>query len=198
MRINEKVFTGLYCYYYDFLLANQDNHTLIMITDVRDVIFQADPFSEIRRESVLNFYAEENPIADSFYTAYWIKYAFGKRALEALKDKASVCSGTTIGSSARIMDYLEKMIVAQAKITGGLTGLGGFDQGVHNYLVHNNYFPGSNLVKNTEGEVATLGDATFKALNSNAELTDQNGRVIPVVHQYDRFSKLKLKALIET
>jgi hypothetical protein len=184
-----------YCYYYDHLLENRDEYSLIMITDVRDVIFQADPFSEINKESVLNFYAEENSIADSFYTAYWIKHAFGKRALNAVKDKISICSGTTIGSMGRMMDYLEKMIVSQAKITGGLTGLGGFDQGVHNYLVHNNYFPGSKLLKNTEGEVATLGDATPKTLNSNAELIDKQGRVIPVVHQFDRFGDLKLKAL---
>ena len=184
-----------YCYYYDYLLEHPDKYHLILITDVRDVIFQADPFSEIKKESVLKFYAEENTIANSFYTAYWIKHGFGKKALNALKNKISICSGTTIGSMGRIMDYLEKMIATQAKITGGLTGLGGFDQGVHNYLIHNNYFPGSTVLSNTTGEVATLGDATPKTLNSDAEFIDKQGRVIPVVHQFDRFAELKLKAL---
>jgi len=185
-----------YCYYYDSLIANKDNYKLVLITDVRDVVFQADPFAGIKKTSLLNFYAEEKTIANSFYTSYWIKHAFGKKALQAVKDKISICSGTTIGSIDQIMIYLETMIVMQAKIIAGLTGLGGFDQGVHNYLVHNNYFPGSNLIMNTCGEVATLGEATNIALNSSGELINGDGEIMPVVHQFDRFPEMKLKALI--
>ncbi|MBB3057100.1 hypothetical protein [Mucilaginibacter gotjawali] len=185
-----------YCYYYEYLLANQDKYDLVLITDVRDVLFQADPFAGIRNNSFLNFYSEAHSIANSFYTSYWLRHAFGKKALAQIADKVSICSGTTIGSVNQIINYLEAMIKMQAKITAGLTGLGGFDQGVHNYLVHNNYFPGSNLLENNEGEVATLGESNSIAVNSDHELTDKKGHVIPVVHQFDRFPDLKLKALL--
>jgi len=185
-----------YCYYYEYLMANQNKYNLVLITDVRDVLFQADPFAAISSNDLLNFYSEAHSIADSFYTSYWLRHAFGKKALAQIVDKVSICSGTTIGGVDPIMNYLQEMIKMQAKITAGLTGLGGFDQGVHNYLVHNNYFQGSNLLPNNEGEVATLGESNAIAVNDNLELTDKQGNVIPVVHQFDRFPDLKLKALL--
>jgi len=162
---------------------------------VRDVVFQADPFAGLNQTDVLNFYEEENTIEKSFYTSYWIKHAFGAKALDRIKEKMSICSGTTIGSVNRILKYLENMIVTQARITAGLTGLGGFDQGVHNYLIYNNYFPGARVIANTDAEVATLGESTSIWFNDEKELVNRDKKVIPVVHQFDRFPEMKLKAL---
>lgn len=184
-----------YCFYYDFLTDHRDEYRYVLLTDVRDVLFQRDPFAALKEEDVLNFYCEENTIANSFYTAYWIKNGFGKQALEAIGQKMSICSGTTIGSMGRILNYLENMIVMQARITGGLTGLGGFDQGVHNYLIYNNYFPGSRIKSNCTAEVATLGESTSIFLDEQMELVGKDKKVMPVVHQFDRFPDLKLKAM---
>lgn len=184
-----------YCYYYDYLLANKDKYKHILTTDVRDVVFQADPFAGLKDE-VLNFYEQDESIEHNFYTSYWIKHAFGKKALAAVKDKKSICSGTTIGSIDRMLDYLEKMIIVQAQITGGLTGLGGFDQGVHNYMIYNNYFPDCSVIENPTQEVVTLEDLNTVTLNGDNELVNQNNKVIPVVHLYDRYPDLKLKALL--
>jgi len=184
-----------YCFYYDYLLANKDKYQYILLSDVRDVVFQSDPFKNLDQPDVLNFYEEENTIEKSFYTSYWIRHAFGAKALEAIKEKMSVCSGTTIGSVDRVLNYLENMIITQARITAGLTGLGGFDQGVHNYLIYNNYFPGSRLTANTDAEVATLGESTSIWFNDEMELVNHDKKVIPVVHQFDRFPEMKLKAL---
>jgi hypothetical protein len=185
-----------YCYYYDYLILNKEKYELVLITDVRDVVFQADPFSENTGKNFLKFYAEENFIADSFYTSYWIKHAFGSNALSIVKSKISLCSGTTIGSVNQILVYLTGMIKTLAKITPGLTGLGGFDQGVHNYLVHNNFFPQSTLVKNIEGEVATLGEITSPLLNDDMELVNKSNKVVPIVHQFNRLPDLRLKVLV--
>lgn len=184
-----------YCFYYDYLVANKDKYQYVLLTDVRDVVFQADPFAGLNQTDVLNFYEEENTIEKSFYTSYWIKHAFGAKALDRIKEKMSICSGTTIGSVNRILKYLENMIVTQARITAGLTGLGGFDQGVHNYLIYNNYFPGARVIANTDAEVATLGESTSIWFNDEKELVNRDKKVIPVVHQFDRFPEMKLKAL---
>jgi hypothetical protein len=185
-----------FCYYYDYLLENKDKYKFILITDVRDVVFQADPFAEIKKDELLNFYEQDDTIEENFYTGYWVKNGFGKKAFSAIKDKKSICSGTTIGAVGRIIDYLEKMIAVQAMITGGLTGLGGFDQGVHNYLIYNNYFPGSNVVLNTAGEVVTLENLSCVGFNEEQELVNKDKEVIPVVHCYDRFPDLKFKAIV--
>jgi len=95
-----------------------------------------------------------------------------------------------------MMDYLEKMIIVQAQITPGITGLGGFDQGVHNYMIYNNYFPVADVIKNPTGEVVTLENLDTVTLTDNQELVNQYNKVIPVVHLYDRYPDLKLKALL--
>lgn len=184
-----------YCFYYDYLQANREKYHYVLLTDVRDVIFQSDPFIGLNQTELLNFYEEGTTIGKSFYTSYWIKHAFGTKAFDAIKEKMSICSGTTIGTVERIMHYLENMIFAQARITAGLTGLGGFDQGVHNYLIYNDYFPGSRLTANADAEVATLGESTSIWFNNEMELVNREKKVIPVVHQFDRFPEMKLKAL---
>jgi hypothetical protein len=184
-----------YCYYYDYLLANKDKYKAVLMVDVRDIIFQADPFADISTNRSLKFYEQGHSIENNFYTSYWLRHAFGNKARDIIKDKASICSGTTIGSFNEIIDYLERMIKTMAKITGGITGLGGFDQGVHNYLIYNNYFPGSTLVKNAEGEVVTLDDLMSVSINTERELVNEQHKVIPVVHLFDRHPDLKLKAL---
>jgi hypothetical protein len=184
-----------YCYYYDYLLANKKKYKFILTTDVRDVIFQADPFAGLN-DDVLHFYEQDDAIRDNSYTSYWLKHGFGKKALAAVENKKSICSGTTIGSFDKMLDYLEKMIIVQAQITAGITGLGGFDQGVHNYMIYNNFFPGSDIIENPTGEVVTLENLDTVTLTDNQELVNQYNKVIPVVHLYDRYPDLKLKALL--
>jgi hypothetical protein len=184
-----------YCFYYDYLLANRDKYKYILVTDVRDVLFQADPFAHLEQDSILNFYQEDDPIKDSFYICYWVKHAFGAKKLEPIKDKMGICSGTTIGSVDRMLDYLENMIATQARITGGLTALGGFDQGIHNYLIYNNYFPGAQIKINGTAEVFQLGGSTPTLFNENQELVTSENVVIPVIHQFDRTPEIKLKAM---
>jgi len=185
-----------YCYYYDFIEANKDKYNLILLTDVRDVVFQADPFSGIDGREVLKFYEQDGSIESDFYTSYWIKHGFGKKAQVRLKDKMAICSGTTLGSIGLILDYLTKMIEVQAQITSGLTGLGGFDQGAHNYLIYTGSFPASEIIGNTIGEVVTLQDLSKISQNDSMELINHNSEVICVVHQFDRFPDLKFKAII--
>ncbi len=182
-----------FCYYYDYLAANKDKYEKVLLTDIRDVVFQADPFPDIKNAE-LNFYGEDHKI-NNFYTAYWIKNAFGVKAFEKIKEETILCAGTTMGATEKMLHYLRQMIITQASITAGLTGLDGFDQGVHNYLIYNGYFPGACLNANYEGQVATLGNASNMILNDAKELVNKRHQVIPVVHQYDRFPDLKLKVL---
>jgi len=161
---------------------------------VRDVIFQADPFENLQVE-VLKFYSENYSIKESFYTSYWIRNAFGKNKLANIENNRSICSGTTIGSVELILDYLEKMIFKQAEITSGITGLGGFDQGVHNFLIYNNFFQNSLITNNGYGEVITLGEALNIKLNNHEELINEDLSIVPVVHQFDRFPDLKIIAM---
>lgn len=184
-----------YCYYYDYLFINKHKYKMVLLTDVRDVVFQADPFLAASNDNLLNFYEEGQSIGNSFYTSYWIKHAFGSKALISIKDKASICSGTTIGSIDSILFYLDNMIRGLSKAIAGITGLGGFDQGVHNYLIYNHSFPDSNIIRNADGEVITLGDFPLININDNLQIVNHLGLIIPVIHQFDRLPDLRLKAL---
>ena len=65
----------------------------------------------------------------------------------------------------------------------------GYDQGIHNFLIRNNFFPGSHLYDNPEGNIATI-NYYFPNLNfnSNHRLINDHGRPYDVVHQYDRIT----------
>jgi len=78
---------------------------------------------------------------------------------------------------------------SQKEVTG--------DQGIHNYLVHQQPFPGITIHDNRTGPVLTIGAARLETIRFNAEgwVVDDTGAVAPVLHQYDRHSAVE-KALL--
>jgi hypothetical protein len=74
----------------------------------------------------------------------------------------------------------------------------GFDQGVHNFIIHNNLVD-VKIVKNNTGQVLTMGYMNDKDVlfNENEDrVVNENGVVINTLHQWDRkpfiMEKLKL------
>ncbi|HLW18457.1 MAG TPA: hypothetical protein VKV69_13965, partial [Actinomycetota bacterium] len=90
------------------------------------------------------------------------------------------CSGLTIGSSEAVLTYLALMVDHLARVPRQFKGI---DQGVHNYLLHNDLVPGARIVKNTEGPVLTVGTMTGSAA---LELLRSRRSEVRIVHQYDR------------
>ena len=125
----------------------------VLITDMRDVIFQSDP-SKIEHSDLDCFMEDEGwTIGDEPYNAGWIKAFYGQEELDKLKGKPIHCSGVMIGTKAGILRYIDAIIeeVERQEIM-----VVGAHQGVHNYLIHNELLE-CRQVPNEKADVYTVG-----------------------------------------
>ena len=189
-----------YKYYYNFLKQNKFEN--ILITDTRDVFFQDNPFNfDYSKE--LNFFLEDEIIENSTINSKWIKRTVGKKGLDQIKKNKISCCGQVIGNYAGILDYCDKMKnkIIEHKYKPSLHSLFfrrkifGWDQGIHNYLVHSNFFKNIDFFDNEHGDIATIhysGDFNF---DDEDNLLNKNKKKYSIVHQYDRFPSIFEKSL---
>jgi hypothetical protein len=175
-----------YCYLTEFA----DKYQYVMLSDVRDVIFQKDPFEFSLGAKLCCFGEKEDvTLGQDALNAQWIEGAFDRATLEKLSDKQVICAGVTIGPSPLILDYLKRMVDLILQAPGSVWELafqGGIDQGVHNYLIHNCLLPQIVLYKNNCGPVLTLASEDSVLMNESGTVINKHGDVPNVVHQYDR------------
>jgi hypothetical protein len=178
--------------YYDFLTSAPGRYGQVMLTDVRDVIFQADPFARSPGPGLRAFLEDESMrIGNSQANIQWITELFGQETLERLGPLPISCSGTTIGDAESMRNYLRAFI--EVAFTVRSTRLNGGDQGIHNFLVHGALKPTTTLLRNGEAEVLTMGylgrEGEF-AMDAEGRLVDAKGQLFNVLHQYDRHPEL--------
>jgi len=175
-----------YFLYLDFLRAESARHERILLTDVRDVIFQRDPFA-LSWENGLHVMLEDARmrVADCAYMVRWTLGHLGRGALAAMADRPISCSGTTFGDRESVLAYLERLTARLLPFAPG-PGMAGFDQAVHNYLLHTGGLPGANLHENGR-VVLTLGYVEGEPkTDADGAVLAADGRPVPMVHQYDR------------
>ncbi len=179
-----------YRLYADWLAAHPEVDGALL-TDVRDVIFQSDPFAEpLEGELVLPLEDPLLTLGSETNNAEWLRTLYGRERWAELSDAPIACSGTVLGTSAAIGRYLDSLtreLVAHPT-DGRLAGL---DQGAHNALLHSGRLPGAVAVPNG-GRILTAGSMFPENL-----IAGQDGRVLTVdghapaiVHQYDRHPHL--------
>jgi hypothetical protein len=184
---------NIYCFRYllayAYLKEFGEKYQHVMLTDVRDVIFQKDPFNFPIDAKLCCFLEREGvSLGQQPINANWIELAFDKTTLEQLSDNPIACAGTTIGPTGLIIDYLEKMIDLFLKAPGkGVeTAVQGIDQAMHNYLVFNGALPELRLFQNNDGPVLTLGIEDSISTNRFGLIVNKRNDAPNVVHQYDR------------
>jgi hypothetical protein len=170
---------GLYHSY----LSRHDDYDVVMIADLRDVIFQADPFAE--RVEDLELFLEEPSVSfdQPGFNQRWITDLYGSDALADLRGRIVTCSGVTFGDRSSMLAYLETMA---AEIDLHLPPLGPHDQAVHNWLTYSGKLPNARLIANGSGRVLTMGAMSDAKRRSDGLVLNHDGSVPAVLHQYDR------------
>jgi len=179
----------------------------IIWTDVKDVIFQTDPTKWIQdnmKKEILSFsecitFKDDDWATVNAGTSFPIEW-------EWLKEKTSYCAGTIVGKGYALKDlFLE--IYHWSKTTSNPGQLG--DQAAYNILINLNHFKENvQFVSQEEGFVTQLGTVLIKKeqfkdklleptplISSDYTITNQNGDIFPIVHQYDRDYTLKQKLM---
>jgi hypothetical protein len=162
----------------------------LLITDVRDVYFQADPFKN-KIFSKLNFFMEDEKIKNCLDNSKWILKCFGKKELISLENQFISCSGITMGYRKYMLKYLKEMVFLikeKPYFTLGLYSKG-WDQGPHNFLVHSKKFRFAKKYKNQEGFVATLAHSSLKNFIFKKFFYSSKNKKFDIVHQYDRYNR---------
>lgn len=180
-----------YYLYLIYLERFKDKYRLVLLTDVRDVIFQAVPFPWFLPPDRLSVAVESRrkAIYDDVCNTRWILTKFGTHIFHELCGYPSICSGTTIAPTDIMLSYLNKMISC-IFWQGGYFKL--IDQGVHNYLLYTNQVGPAAFMDNNSGVFFTLGleEPDQIIVNLQGKITTQSNTVPAIVHQYDRHKDL--------
>ena len=120
------------------LLRHGHRYRRALLTDVGDVVFQADPFALGRAPALVSFQEHPTLTLDTQPTnARWMTQFFGADALSGVfSGKPVVCVGVTLGDTQAVVAYL-RMLLAIAALTGReRIKEFGCDTAVHNFIVH--------------------------------------------------------------
>jgi len=182
----------------EFLAARAfGEETQILLTDVRDVVFQADPFSD-GGEAFLATFDEEESITALGCPCYheWFEASFGDELIGAMGGLPVSCCAVTLGPAPLMLDYLERFCRYLYEAPGERAYQFGFDSGIHNRLVLEMDQGSHRRWSNAEGAVVHLGGIPPQGLQDRLRIDpdggilDGEGRLVPIVHQYDRHPPL--------
>lgn len=199
---------------YEYWMQYYTDRSYILILDFRDTFFQGNPFSSfgpisqrVPKYDLKVF--EENykvkNIGKCVFNSLWVGKCFGRPALDALRDKPVLCSGSTLGSFEAIMHYTRTMLHSMDTVQCWKKGIES-DQGYQNYLYYNGAFNlnGHNATAYRQGEgiINTIGalnghrvpkemkgplDTHWHARDKDGWIVNYDGSRSACVHQWDRW-----------
>jgi hypothetical protein len=190
-RIAKRVFSIMcarFAHFHDYLARHRDKYAQVMITDARDVCFQGQPFGNLGSESVVTF-LENQSICENKANLVWLVQTYGQKFPPDLLRKPIACAGVTLGTTDGMMDYLTRMLDGMFRAVK-MRPVDGTDQAVHNYIFHLGMIPQSAMMANGNAICMTMGPGDPFDLDEDCRLVSQ-GRVVSILHQYDRFPELK-------
>ena len=170
--------------YINFLELKKSEYDQVLLTDVRDVIFQDDLFKKFASyENYLGYSTEAKKIyEDTVCNANWIIKFFGHDEYEKLKKHKIICCGTVWGTVNEVIIFSHKMKELLTK-----SNFWGAEQAIANYLIYEKLLPIENILESdvNDGIVLTNGWDIQNDIRGD-KIFNLSGKIPAVVHQYDR------------
>ena len=166
-----KLSWGRFAFYRDWLHECDTCTGEVMLTDVRDIFFQRDPFQNKEKLRPLMLFEETPEVkADHWLTQVPVSICTNFR----FHDERMICSGSTMGSTQEILNYIDVMISEfddwkdKDKCRFQMDG---DDQSVHNYLYYTNKFHEAVPIPHRTGPIHVVG---VQAANIYQRAKDEN------------------------
>ena len=177
---------------WEFLHAKMNPDDVLMISDGRDVLLQADPFNQVGNRLVTG--QEEQSIRACPTNYGWICDLYGKDVARSLSLKPVLCSGVSLGRREMMRSYLSAMTQEIWRLFPRIGLRGYFDQAVHNWVIHGLGYP-AEATLSEKGLIATLGlmPPSYIAWDEPRAAVRVFGKFPSIVHQYDRHPYLTEK-----
>lgn len=181
-----------------YLLQHPGVYDQVMLADSRDVLFQRNPFADLPEGITTGL--ESILVRDQPANLQWLQHLYGDDPAFPMDDilpKNVICSGVTLGDVTTVGKYLELICAEFMEKLPRMIHTPYLDQGAHNGLIRTGRIPGVHLTSNGEDSIATIGtsDLTEFTLTPSGSLLAGNGRLVSVVHQYDRHKELSGRLL---
>lgn len=172
------------------LLAQAPVQTPVLLTDVRDVVFQGPLFDPPVAD--VEAFAEGDGLrfGDHAFNCRYAEALAGLGLAGRLDDREPLCVGTVVGRAGAVARLCRTMLMLGAIPRSGLGGAFGADQASFNLAIHLGLVEAQ--VRANYGRVATLGlsDGPAASARQDGVIVNPNGSISPIVHQYDRTPEL--------
>jgi len=164
----------------------------ILLSDVRDVVFQADPFAPPPAGVEFTIEAEPRTLAEHGANLRWIAALAGAGVARSVAGAPCVCSGTILGPRDDMLRLIRQMMLLMAVPRSAVPAAFGADQAAVNLIAHWRLLGGAAVLPN-HGRIATIGmtDPAALSLDPGGLIRGPGGRVSAIVHQYDRHPVLQ-------
>ena len=171
----------------------------ILLCDLNDVIFQADPFEiqfteEIYCATEQNLYGDESNTSSAFNIKLMLD-CFLKNPIELdfIKDKYVICAGTILGTAVGIQKFLSFYVNSQPKKPPRVN-----DQALLNIYIY--FFSDSkHMLEYTHSRILTLDQIQFNSLNiMDNTIYNEENEPYAIVHQIDRCNLPFMKYLVDS
>ena len=174
----------------DILESVGQNYQHIMMADVRDIVFQRDPFDfDIHPESIYYFLeAEHTRIQSCEKNSWWITEMFGEEALQRLGPNHISCGGTIIGSPKVMQRHFQIATESVAKNLR-VCNRAGIDQASHNRIIWDRLVPNIHVIPNRAGIILTMQTTKREhwSISDDGLIVVDGDKIPNTVHQYDRY-----------
>lgn len=173
---------------YDAWLSARPWVTDVLMTDVRDVVFQSDPFARPSQGLEVFVECEGATLAEHSFDRKYLTALFGPAVTARIADKPCLCVGTVFGPATDASRLCKAILLLAAIPRSEIGGIFGADQAACNLAVHLGLIAAE--VRPNYGRVATIGDRSAPRLRPDGLIENPDGSLSPVVHQYDRHQVL--------
>lgn len=181
---------------YDRGLTSRPWITHALLADVRDVVFQDDPFGDLPDRLQVYVESEDTSLSGHMFNMKHLRAVGGDSLADTIADKPCICAGTLLGPSADLVRLCRAILLLGAIPRSGVGASFGTDQAACNIAVHLGLVDAD--IRENYGRVATIGtsDGDKLRVREDGVIVNHDGTVSAVVHQYDRHPHLA-DAMIE-
>jgi hypothetical protein len=176
-------------FYEPYLRECAGHYRHILLTDVRDVIFQADPFA-FEPADGLHLFREDSrfTIGTCQFNIDTMRLGFGEKMLAKMHDQPVYCAGTILGTTAAVQEHVSIVIDLLCRAKQRQT----IDQAAHNVALQQPRTAPLHFHENFAGPVLSMATMDSARLVPDAEgrLRNHDHSVINILHQYDRHPAL--------
>ena len=173
---------------YERYIAARPDLRHVLLTDVRDVVFQGEPFAPAPTGLEVFVEYEAGRMADHAFQMKHLRALAGDALARQLEAHACICAGTIVGPADEAARLCRLILTLGAIPRSAVGGGFGVDQASLALAVGYGLIPAQ--VQDNYRRVATIGMTSDGVSFKDGLIVNPDGGVSPVVHQYDRRPEL--------